>query len=204
MELTLDKLKKIMGNNQYVEYWYQAFEKILPEYEIDSVPRIAAFLAQCGHESGNFTALQENLNYKAESLMCVWPKYFHDIDTANHYAHKPEMIANRAYANRMGNGPEETGDGWKFCGRGLIQLTGKSNYQAFAESLEMDLEEVPAYLGTFEGAIQSACWFWEANNLNKFADSGDIKGMTKVINGGYLGLEDREKHYHHAIEILSS
>jgi putative chitinase len=104
----------------------------------------------------------------------------------------------------MGNGDESSGDGWRYCGRGLIQLTGKSNYQAFADSLEMAVEDVPAYLATFEGAAQSACWFWENNRLNTFADAGDLKGMTKVINGGYLGLEDREQHYHNALNVLNS
>jgi putative chitinase len=102
----------------------------------------------------------------------------------------------------MGNGPEASGDGFRYCGRGLIQLTGKNNYQAFADSLEMDVEDVPEYLATFEGAAQSACWFWESNNLNRFADKGDIKGLTKAINGGYIGLEDREHHYNHALHVL--
>jgi putative chitinase len=113
------------------------------------------------------------------------------------------MIANRVYGGRMGNGVEATGDGFRYCGRGLIQLTGKSNYQAFADSLEMEVEDVPEYLQSFEGAAQSACWFWESNNLNRFADTGDIKAMTKVINGGYIGLDDRIKHYDHALSVLA-
>jgi putative chitinase len=204
IELTLNQLKQILPNNQYVEHWHDALSKLLPDYEIDTIQRIAAFIAQCSHESAGFTAIQENLNYRAESLMRVWPKYFPTIDIANAYAHKPEMIANRAYANRMGNGDEMSGDGWKYCGRGLIQLTGKSNYKAFADSLDMNINEVPEYLATFEGAAQSACWFWENNNLNRFADSGDILGLTKAINGGTLGLEDRKAHYQHAISILSN
>jgi putative chitinase len=104
----------------------------------------------------------------------------------------------------MGNGDEASGDGFRYCGRGLIQLTGKSNYQAFADSLEMKVEDVPEYLQTFEGAAQSACWFWESNNLNKHADAGDIKTMTKVINGGYIGLDDRIAHYEHAKHILGA
>jgi putative chitinase len=102
----------------------------------------------------------------------------------------------------MGNGPESSGDGWKYAGKGLIQLTGKDNYTRFAESVEMNVEDVPEYLATFEGAAQSACWFWESNNLNRFADAGDIKGLTKAINGGYIGLEDRVKHYEHALHVL--
>jgi putative chitinase len=104
----------------------------------------------------------------------------------------------------MGNGPEESGDGYRYCGRGLIQLTGKDNYQNFADSLEMNVEELPDYLGTFEGAVQSACWFWENNNLNQFADSGDFVTMTKRINGGTIGLEDRIKHYEHALHVLGA
>jgi putative chitinase len=174
----------------------------LPDYEIDTPQRIAAFIAQCSHESGGFTALKENLNYRAVTLRKVFPKYFPNDDLANAYAGKQEMIANRVYGGRMGNGAEATGDGFRYCGRGLIQLTGKSNYQAFADSLEMEVEDVPEYLQSFEGAAQSACWFWESNNLNRFADTGDIKGMTKVINGGYIGLDDRIKHYDHALSVL--
>ena len=201
-DFTVDKLKKFLPNNPYIEHWHEALCKILPDYEINTVGRVAAFLAQTAHESGGYTALKENLNYKAETLCRIWPKYFPNMDVANQYAHKQEAIANRAYANRMGNGDENSGDGFKFCGRGLIQLTGKSNYQAFAESIDTPVEEVPEFLATFEGAVQSACWFWESNNLNQYADTGDILTMTKRINGGTIGLEDRQRHYHHAIEIL--
>lgn len=201
-DFTQEKLKAIIGNNPYIDHWYEALCKILPDYEINTVPRVAAFLAQTAHESGGYKALKENLNYKAESLMRVWPRYFPDMATAQRYAHNQEAIANRAYANRMGNGDEASGDGWRYCGRGLIQLTGKSNYQAFAESIETPVEEIPEFLGTFEGAIQSGCWFWESNNLNQYADKGDILTMTKRINGGTLGLADRQKHYDHAIHVL--
>ena len=136
--------------------------------------------------------------------MRVWPRYFPTLDVAKQYAHKPEMIANRAYGGRMGNGPEETGDGWKFCGRGLIQLTGRSNYQAFADSIETPIEDIPHFLATFEGAVQSACWFWENNNLNKWADAGDMLTLTKKINGGTLGLEDRVKHFNHVLHVLGA
>jgi len=201
-DFTQDQLQQLIPGNPFVDHWYEALCTILPDYEIDTPERVAAFLAQCAHESGGFKFIQENLNYKAESLCRVWPKYFPNMDVANQYAHKPEKIANRAYANRMGNGPEESGDGWAYCGRGLIQLTGKSNYSKFAESIDTPLEEIPEFLATFEGAIQSACWFWETNNLNQYADSGDILTMTKRINGGTLGLEDRQNHYQHAIQVL--
>jgi putative chitinase len=199
--ITLEQLQQLLPNNPYVEQWHKALEQLLPEYEIDTSKRIAAFIAQCSHESGGFTALKENLNYRAVTLRKVFPKYFTE-SSAEQFAGKPEAIANRVYSNRMGNGPEESGDGYRYCGRGLIQLTGKDNYQNFADSLEMNIEEVPDYLGTFEGAAQSACWFWENNNLNQWADKGDIVTLTKRINGGTIGLEDRIKHYEHALHVL--
>jgi putative chitinase len=202
--LTKEQLSKIIPGNPYLDYWYSALERCLPDYDINTPPRVASFLAQCAHESGNFKFLKENLNYKAASLRRVFPKYFPDDAIAAQYAGKQEMIANRVYGGRMGNGPEATGDGWKYCGRGLIQLTGKQNYQNFADSIETPVEDIPEYLATFEGAVQSACWFWESNNLNQFADKGDIITMTKRINGGTIGLEDRIKHYNHALHVLGA
>jgi putative chitinase len=201
---TADKLAACLPGNQYIEHWHEALSKILPDYDINTPQRVGAFLAQTAHESGGYKALKENLNYRAETLMKVWPRYFPSMDVANQYAHNQEAIANRAYANRMGNGDEASGDGFRYCGRGLIQLTGKSNYQRFAESIETPVEEIPDFLATFEGAIQSACWFWETNNLNDFADTGDILTMTKRINGGTLGLAERQQHYQHFMQILQS
>ena len=200
--LTQEQLAQMIPGNQHVAEWYEALEQLLPDYDINTPQRVAAFIAQCAHESGNFKLIKENLNYRAATLRKVFPKYFPDDSIAEAYAGKQEMIANRVYGNRMGNGDEHSGDGFRYCGRGLIQLTGKDNYQAFADSLEMAVEDVPEYLATFEGAAQSACWFWEKNNLNQYADSGDILTMTKRINGGTLGLEDRKKHYAHAIHVL--
>ena len=205
MELTKDQLKQLLPKNPYIDQWHNALAQLLPDYGINTPQRIAAFIAQCAHESGNFVFLKENLNYKAPTLRKLFSKYFPTDELANEYANKPnkqEAIANRIYANRMGNGDEASGDGFRYCGRGLIQLTGKSNYQNFADSLEMNVEDVPAYLATFEGAAQSACWFWESNNLNKWADTGDIKELTRRINGGYIGLEDRIKHYEHALHVM--
>jgi len=199
---TREQLKEMIPRNPYVSQWYEAVSSILPEYEINTPQRVAAFLAQCAHESGGFVFLKENLNYKAPSLRKVFPKYFPDDATAAAYANKPEKIANRVYANRMGNGDESSGDGWRYCGRGLIQLTGKDNYTFFAASLDIPVEEASEYLQTFEGAVQSACFFWEQNNLNKWADAGDILTLTKRINGGTIGLEDRIKHYEHALHIF--
>ena len=205
MELSLQQLKQLLPKNPYVDHWHQALSQLLPDYEINTAQRIAAFVAQCSHESAGFTTLKENLNYKAATLRKIFPKYFPSDDLANAYANMPnkqEAIANRVYASRMGNGDEHSGDGYRYCGRGLIQLTGKSNYQSFADSLEMNVEDVPEYLATFEGAAQSACWFWESNNLNQWADKGDILTLTKRINGGTIGLEDRIKHYEHALHVL--
>lgn len=207
MQITQEQLREIIGNNPYVEQWTDALNKILPDYGIDTPQRMAAFIAQCAHESGNFTALHENLNYRAVTLRKIFPKYFPTDELANQYAslpNKAEAIANRVYANRMGNGDEASGDGYRYCGRGLIQLTGKENYSWFAASLEMPVEEVPEYLQTFEGAVQSACWFWETNNLNQWADKGDILTLTKRINGGTIGLDDRIKHYNHALHVFGA
>ena len=201
---TEQHLAQVIPGNPYISHWYEALAQCLPDYEINTPQRVAAFLAQTAHESGGYRAIKENLNYKAESLMKVFKKYFPDAATAQRYAHNQEMIANRVYGNRMGNGPEESGDGYRYCGRGLIQLTGKSNYQSFADSLEISVEDASEYLATFEGAVQSACWFWENNNLNQWADKGDIVMLTKKINGGTIGLEDRIKHYNHALEVLGA
>ena len=203
-EFTKDQLQQIIPQNQHLDHWFEALEQILPDYEIDTPQRVAAFLAQCAHESGGFNAIQENLNYRAVTLRKVFPKYFPSDEMANAYAQKPEMIANRVYGGRMGNGGEQSGDGYRYCGRGLIQLTGKDNYTRFAESIETPVEDLPEFLATFEGAVQSACWFWETNNLNQYADNGDILTMTKRINGGTIGLADRTKHYEHALHILGA
>jgi putative chitinase len=185
--------------------WCQILNELLPKYKIDSPQRIASFIAQCSHESAGFTALQENLNYSAGTLRRIFPRYSTTDEMAQEYVslpNKQEAIANLVYASRMGNGDPESGDGYRFRGRGLIQLTGRDNYTFFAGSLGISVEEASTYLETFEGAAQSACWFWETNGLNQWADEGDILTLTKRINGGTIGLEDRIKHYEHAISIL--
>jgi putative chitinase len=205
MELTKPQLKELLPKNPYIDQWHHALSILLPDYEINTPQRIAAFIAQCAHESAGFTALKENLNYRPATLRKLFGKYFPTDALAEEYCAKPnkqEAIANRIYASRMGNGDEASGDGYKYCGRGLIQLTGKYNYQAFADSLQISPEEASHYLSTFEGASQSACWFWESNNLNQWADKGDIVTLTKRINGGTIGLEDRIKHYEHALHVL--
>ena len=185
--------------------WYSNLIDILPEYDIDTPHRVAAFMAQCGHESGGFTLMQENLNYSAKGLVGTFKKYFPTEADAKPYERKPQMIANRVYANRMGNGDEASGEGWYFRGRGIIQITGKNNYTKCSQSLFESnvLVENPDLLLESEYAIHSACWFWSAARLNELSDIGDIKTMTKRINGGFIGLEDRINHYNHAIEILT-
>ena len=174
-----------------------AFYKLSPN-------RAAHFFAQTAHESGGFKAFSENLNYGAKGLRGIFGKYFPTEAMARAYERQPQKIANRVYANRMGNGPEESGDGFRYCGRGLIQLTGKNNYTFFAGSLDIPVEEASEYLQTFEGTVQSACFFWEQNKLNQWADAGDILTLTKRINGGTIGLEDRIKHYEHALHIFGA
>ena len=205
MELTREQLSQLLPKNPYLDDWFAALSKLLPQYQIDTPKRIAAFIAQCSHESAGFTALQENLNYSAGTLRRIFPRYFPTDEMAQEYVslpNKQEAIANLVYASRMGNGDPESGDGYRFRGRGLIQLTGRDNYTFFAGSLGISVEEASSYLETFEGAAQSACWFWETNGLNQWADEGDILTLTKRINGGTIGLEDRIKHYEHAISIL--
>jgi len=205
--LTQAQLQQLIPKNPYVPQWHSALAQLLPDYEINTPQRIAAFVAQCAHESANFTALQENLNYRWQTLRKIFPKYFPTDELAQQYASKPNKaaaIANRVYANRMGNGPEESGDGYRYRGRGLIQLTGRDNYMWFAASLQITPEAATEYLETFEGAAQSACWFWETNKLNTWADTGDIVTLTKKINGGTIGLEDRIKHYNHALHVLGA
>ena len=205
MELTKQQLKELLPKNPYIDQWHKALSQLLPDYEINTPQRIAAFIAQCSHESGGFTALEENLNYKPATLRKLFSKYFPTDELANQYCSKPnkqEAIANRVYANRMGNGPEESGDGWAFRGRGLIQLTGRTNYEKCGQGLGLDLISDPMYLESPEGAARSAGWFWHVNKLNILADSGDIKTMTKKINGGFIGLEDRIKHYEHILHIF--
>jgi putative chitinase len=171
-------------------------------YEITTPQRAAAFLAQVAHESGGFNFTKENLNYSAKGLMTTFKKYFPSEELAKQYERQPVKIANRVYANRMGNGPEESGDGSRFKGRGLIQLTGRANYTKFAEDLGIPVEECVAYMETPQGAVASAGWFWDNNGLNKYCDSGDFVTLTKRINGGTIGLEDRLHHYHLMLDLL--
>jgi putative chitinase len=202
--LTLQQLRQLVPSAPHIDDWHEALDQLLDDYGINTPQRVAHFIAQCAHESGNFRFIRENLNYSAKGLMGTFKKYFPTEALATQYQRQPERIANRVYASRMGNGDEASGDGWRYCGRGLIQLTGKDNYTFFAGSLGIPVEEAAEYLATFEGAAQSACFFWEQNNLNRFADANDVKGLTRAINGGQIGLEDRIKHTNHALHVLGT
>lgn len=203
-DFTPEKLSQCVTRNKDPHSLFQALEAVLPRYEINTVDRVAAFLAQCGHESADFTVLQENLNYSAKGLAATWPKRFLSEAAAMPYNRNPEAIANCVYANRMGNGDEASGDGWRYRGRGAIQLTGKANYQAFADTIGYSLDEAVSYTETLQGAIESAAWFWWKNSLNPLADDRNITAMTKKINGGTLGLEERKKHMIHNLGVLES
>jgi len=204
-DFTKEHLGEIISDDP--DNWYDALCELLPKYGITTERRVAHFLSQCAHESRGFTALEENLNYSAKALRAVFGRYFGDAPKADadEYARNPEMIANRVYNDKyrkykMGN--TEEGDGWRFRGRGLKQLTGRENYTNFGKSIGMTAEEAAEYVATPAGAIESACWFWDTKNLNKIADGDDVKRMTKVINGGSIGLEDRKKRYTHALKVL--
>ena len=178
----------------------------MKKFGIHTPLRLAHFLAQCGHESAGFKATEENLNYSDKALRAVFGKYFPTDELASEYARQPEKIANRVYANRMDNGDEESGDGWKYRGRGYIQLTGKHNYSKFNESVEDDVVETPEFVKD-KYPLLSAAWFWSSNGLNRLADGGSdeetVTKITKRVNGGTIGLEDRIKHFKEYHELLS-
>ena len=206
-EFTKDHLDPIIPNNNDVGDWYEALCEMLPKYGITTKRRVAHFLSQCAHESANFKRLEENLNYSAKALRAVFGRYFgaHPKRNADEYHRNPPKIANYVYMDefrkyKMGN--VNPGDGWLFRGRGLKQLTGRDNYTKFGASVGMSAEDAANYVATKKGAIESACWFWDANNLNEIADTDDVRRMTKKINGGSIGLEDRQKRYTHAMEVL--
>jgi putative chitinase len=183
--------------------WVPWLNMTMLTYEITTPQRQAMFLAQLAHESGSFRFVEENLNYSVEALQRVFKKYFPTDELALMYARQPEKIANRVYANRMGNGEESSGDGWKYRGRGIIQLTGKDNYAAFSLKANNNALLEPDLVAEPELAAMSAGWFWDTNGLNKLSDTGDVRAVTRRINGGFNGLADREAKYNKLITILS-
>jgi putative chitinase len=182
--------------------WLEPLINTMQKHDITTPVRIAMFLSQLAHESGNFRAVSENLNYSAEALRRVFGRHFPTDEIAAEYARKPERIANRAYANRMGNGDEASGDGWKYRGRGLIQLTGTNNYAAYSMEAKNNALTDPDIVATPEYAADSAGWFWASNRLNQLSDTGDVRAVTRRINGGFNGLADREQKYNKLIAVL--
>jgi putative chitinase len=207
---TEDMLRRIIGNNSQSDLWFAELFEVLPKYNIDTPQRIAGFLAQCAHESADFKRLEENLNYSESALNRVFKRYFGPgKENASEYARNPEKIANYVYMDKYRSrggalGNVEDGDGWRFRGRGLKQLTGRSNYEAFAKTVDLTAEEASDYIDTKRGAVESACWFWDTANCNSYADRGDIVGLSKRINGGTIGLPDRKKRWKAALAILDS
>jgi putative chitinase len=207
--LTEAQLAKMIPTNKDVAEWCKTLNDMLPKYDITSPRRIASFISQCAHESADFKLLEENLNYKEETLLRVFPRYFGPgKQNAAEYAKNPEKIANYVYMdkNRSASGAlgnVQEGDGWRFRGRGLKQVTGRANYTTFGKAIGKTAEEVAAYLETKEGALVSALWFWKSRGLNEVADTGDVAKVTKIINGGDIGLPDRRKRYDEALSVLT-
>ncbi len=209
-ELQKEQLAQLIPGNKDIDSWYEALVAIMPKYDITTERRAAHFISQCAHESNNFRSLSENLNYSEKALNAVFGRYFgsapHKRNAAD-YARNPEKIANYVYMDefrkyKMGNVNE--GDGWLFRGRGLKQLTGRENYTKFGRSIGISAEEAAIYVATPKGAVESACWFWDANNLNAIADTDDVVKMTKKINGGNIGLADRQSRYSKAMEVFGN
>jgi len=199
--MTSEQLAQLGINPDWLPWLQKTFER----YSINNTKRQAAFIGQCMHESANFKVLQENLNYSANGLMAVWGSRFPNQEIADKYARHPDMIANKVYANRMGNGDEESGDGWRYRGRGLIQCTGKDLYKTLSDAMNIDLINDPDMLIEMPYAAMSAGWFWNKKGLNDLADAGgDYKEMTKRINGGYNGLEDRVAKINKTLEVLTA
>lgn len=207
--LTEAQLSAMLPTNREAGEWLEAINALLPKYGINTPHRIAGFIAQCAHESGDFKLLEENLHYKEDTLLRVFPRYFGPGKAnAAEYAHKPEKIANYVYmdkhrsaAGALGNVHE--GDGWLFRGKGLKQVTGRANHEAFGKTVGMTAEQAAEYLLTKKGALESALWFWDSRKLNAIADTGDVVKLTKIINGGDIGLDDRRTRYLRALNILA-
>lgn len=184
--------------------WAPALSETFTRFQIVSPRQQAAFIGQCGHECANFRILEENLNYRAATLMKLWPKRFPTQEIANAYAGNPKKIANMVYADRMGNRNESSGDGYRFRGRGCIQLTGSTNYFNAGKALGMDFWANPDLVATPTYAALTAGWFWSTHNCNQLAEAADWVGLTKKINGGTFGLDERIKHTNEALAVLTS
>lgn len=198
--LTADKLAKLHINSKFLDPLNETFER----FNISTALQQAAFIGQTCHESANYTRLEEGLSYSAERLTKIWPKRFPTLESAQPYARNGKALANKVYANRMGNRDEASGDGGRFFGRGAIQLTGYSNYFHAGKALGVDFVMEPHLVSTPKYAILTAGWFWSTHNCNEIAERGDWTQLTKKINGGTIGLDDRIKHINHALEVLQS
>lgn len=206
--MNLSQFAHMIPTNKEAATWFTLAVRLFKKYDLDSVERVAAFMAQTAHESSDWRVIEENLNYSKLRLKQIFPKYFPTEAALNAAAGKPEVIANIVYndANRGARsklGNTQPGDGWRFRGGGLIQLTGRSNYTAFGRSIGKTAEEAAAYVRTKEGALESALWFWKTNGLNTLADKKNLEAMTKRINGGTNGMADRRTRYNNALKILS-
>jgi putative chitinase len=203
MPITPQQLLQILPNaGKQAGVFVSALNAAMSKYQITTPARAAAFISQVGHESAQLTAVVENLNYSAQALQKTWPSRF-SAEVASACARQPEKIANIAYASRMGNGAPGSGDGWKYRGRGLIQVTGKSNYQKCGDALGLDLITKPELLQEPMNAAMSAAWFWYANGLNPLADAGDLQTITRKINGGLNGYADRAEIFERALKVLA-
>ena len=204
MLLTVEQLKQLFPQNMNLQPLCDALNLLLPKYGIDTKAEICAYLTECGIESRGFTALVENLNYSAERLVEVFPKYFASVESAGQYAHNQQKIANYVYASRMGNGNTASGDGWTFRGRGFIQITGRANYTAFAASIGRSLPDAVAYCETVAGALESSLWFWKTRGLDKYDDNfAQLPSLTRLINGGLNGEKEREALYVKATAVIN-
>ena len=202
MRLTVDALQQTMPRAPRA--WLEVMVTELPAWGINTAHEVASFVAQVAHESNEITHLEENLNYRAERLMQVWPKRFPSYEIAQKYEHMPQKLANYVYANRIGNGDVASGDGWAFHGRGPIQITGRRNYADCGEGLGINLLGHPELLLTPQAGIQSAIWFWRTNNLDELDDDADVRLETRRINGGETGLAHRQAYMDKCLKLLEA
>jgi putative chitinase len=201
---TQSKFEKCIPRLKNAGEWFGALNTHLPNFGIDDINEVAMFLAQTAHESAGYKTLSENLNYSSSGLLKTFSRYFRTQADADAYARQPERIANRVYGGRMANGPESSGDGWRFRGRGIIQITGRDNYTRFSRDTFGDdrILTDPSYLSTPDGAVYSACWYWRSRNINPPASRGDVVAVTRLINGGTIGLDDRRNKFNKFVPIL--
>lgn len=201
--MTAASLEKATGMSpEQAALWLPYVTESAERFDFAAPRRMAMWLSQVCDESDNFLRLRESLNYRASALRANWPKRFPSDEIANLYAHQQEKIANKVYGGRLGNGPEESGDGWRFRGRGLVQITGRANYKACGVALKVDLEEHPELLETHRLAALSAGWYWDVRKLNVPADKGDVDTVSRLVNGGHIGTEDRPARYRRALAAL--